>query len=67
MRDIVKFYERKTPKSMRLYSRASKVFPGGVSHNIRYFSPYPFFVVSSKGKHLRDVDGNTYTDYWMGH
>ncbi len=67
MRDIVKFYERKTPKSRRLYSRASKVFPGGVSHNIRYFSPYPFFVVSSKGKHLRDVDGNTYTDYWMGH
>ncbi|MGI0036670.1 MAG: aspartate aminotransferase family protein, partial [Nitrososphaera sp.] len=67
MRDIVRFYERKTPKSRRLYSRASKVFPGGVSHNIRYFSPYPFFVVSSKGKHLRDVDGNTYTDYWMGH
>ncbi len=67
MRDYVKNYERKTIKSKRLYSRAAKVFPGGISHNIRYFEPYPFFVNSAKGKALHDVDGNQYTDYWMGH
>lgn len=67
MRDYVKNYERKTIKSRRLYSRSAKVFPGGVSHNIRYFEPYPFFVNSAKGRQLRDVDGNRYTDYWMGH
>ncbi len=67
MRDYVKNYERKTSKSRRFYSRSIKVFPGGISHNIRYFEPYPFFVNSAKGKHLRDVDGNRYTDYWMGH
>jgi glutamate-1-semialdehyde 2,1-aminomutase len=67
MRDYVKNYERKTRKSKRLYSRSAKVFPGGISHNIRYFEPYPFFVNSAKGRQLSDVDGNKYADYWMGH
>lgn len=67
MGDYVKDYERKTTKSKRLYSRSAKVFPGGINHNIRYFEPYPFFVNSAKGKQLHDVDGNRYTDYWMGH
>jgi glutamate-1-semialdehyde 2,1-aminomutase len=63
----VRRYQRKSSKSRRLYSRSAKVFPGGISHNIRYFEPYPFFVNAAKGKHLYDVDGNKYTDYWMGH
>jgi glutamate-1-semialdehyde 2,1-aminomutase len=65
--DLLQNYKHKTIKSSRLYSRAVKVFPGGVSHNIRYFEPYPFFVTGAKGKQLIDVDGNKYTDYWMGH
>jgi glutamate-1-semialdehyde 2,1-aminomutase len=65
--DFLKNYQLKTEKSKKLYSRAVKVFPGGISHNIRYFEPYPFFVNIAKGKQLQDVDGNKYTDYWMGH
>jgi len=60
-------YRHKTKRSNLLYRKATKIFPGGVSHNIRYFQPYPFFVRKAKGKTLYDVDGNTYTDYWMGH
>ena len=60
-------YERRTPRSKKLYARAAKVFPGGISHNIRFFEPYPFFAKSAKGSKLTDVDGNKYTDYWMGH
>ncbi len=67
MRDYAGNYRRRTIKSGRLYSRSAKVFPGGISHNIRYFEPYPFIVNSAKGRQLRDVDGNKYTDYWMGH
>ncbi|MGI0037539.1 MAG: aspartate aminotransferase family protein [Nitrososphaera sp.] len=67
MADFVRNYERRTAKSKRLYARSTKVFPGGISHNIRYFEPYPFFVESSRGKKLTDADGNSYTDYWMGH
>ncbi|MDQ3888907.1 MAG: aspartate aminotransferase family protein [Thermoproteota archaeon] len=65
--DFLKNYKQKTKKSSRLYSHAVKVFPGGVNHNIRYFEPYPFFVTGAKGQQLLDVDGNKYTDYWMGH
>jgi glutamate-1-semialdehyde 2,1-aminomutase len=65
--DFLKNYKHKTKKSSRLYTRAIKVFPGGVSHNIRYFEPYPFFVTGAKRNQLSDVDDNKYTDYWMGH
>ena len=64
---IKRNYRYSTQKSRQLYSRAKRVFPGGVSHNIRYFEPYPIFVNGAKGKYLHDADGNKYTDYWMGH
>lgn len=56
-----------TRKSNELYKKSLTCFPGGISHNIRYFDPYPFFTKSARGKYLRDVDNNVYTDYWMGH
>jgi glutamate-1-semialdehyde 2,1-aminomutase len=65
--DYQRIYENKTSKSKHLYSRSSKVFPGGVNHNIRFFEPYPFFTKAAKGRYLYDVDGNRYTDFWMGH
>ncbi|MDG7007997.1 MAG: aspartate aminotransferase family protein [Nitrososphaerota archaeon] len=60
-------YEAKTKGSRRLYERARKVFAGGVSHNARFYEPYPIFVSKAKGQHVWDEDGNRYTDYWMGH
>jgi len=63
----IKLYESKTAKSRSLFDQAAKIFPGGVSHNIRYFEPYPFFTQKAYEKYLWDVDNNRYTDYWMGH
>jgi glutamate-1-semialdehyde 2,1-aminomutase len=60
-------YQRKTPLSKEIYARARHVFAGGINHNIRFFSPYPFFVQKALKNYLVDVDGNKYTDYWMGH
>ena len=60
-------YKKSTKHSHLLYKKSLRFFPGGISHNIRFFSPYPFFVKKAAGKYLDDVDGNTYTDYWMGH
>jgi glutamate-1-semialdehyde 2,1-aminomutase len=60
-------YERKTRLSKKLYDRSLQVFPGGINHNIRFFRPYPFFVQKGVKNTLLDVDGNRYTDYWMGH
>lgn len=64
---IIDEYVKRTPNSRKLFERASKYSPAGVSHNIRYFRPYPFFVRKGEGSRLTDVDGNVYTDYWMVH
>lgn len=65
--DITSAYEKKTQNSRGLFDKATKVFAGGINHNIRFFKPYPFFSKLAKGKSLYDVDDNEYTDYWMGH
>lgn len=63
----VEKYVRKTPGSKKLHEKAVKLIPGGVSHAIRFFPPYPLYTVKAKGSRIWDVDGNVYTDYWMGH
>jgi len=60
-------YKKKTKTSAKLFARSSKLHVNGVSHNIRFYEPYPFVVKESIGKNLVDVDNNKYTDYWMGH
>jgi glutamate-1-semialdehyde 2,1-aminomutase len=59
-------YRQKTPLSERLFQRAKEVMPGGVSHNLHYFPPRPFFVKKAKGAKIWDVDGNEYVDLWLG-
>jgi glutamate-1-semialdehyde 2,1-aminomutase len=63
----LEIYKKNTKKSAKIFERSKKLHISGVSHNIRFFDPYPFVTKSAKGKHLIDVDGNKYTDYWMGH
>ena len=65
--DYIKEYKKKTHASAKLFAKSSKLHVNGVSHNIRFFEPYPFVVKKSLGKNLVDVDENKYTDYWMGH
>ncbi len=60
-------YETHTRKSFKLYNEARKLMPGGQSHNARFYDPYPFYADRASGKYIWDVDGNRYTDYWMGH
>ncbi|MCV0401711.1 MAG: aminotransferase class III-fold pyridoxal phosphate-dependent enzyme [Nitrosopumilus sp.] len=60
-------YKKKTKTSAKIFAKSSKLHVNGVSHNIRFYEPYPFVVKSSKGANLIDVDNNKYTDYWMGH
>ena len=64
---IISEYKSKTKKSAKLFSKSSKLHVNGVSHNIRFYEPYPFVVKKSEGKNLIDVDDNKYADYWMGH
>ncbi len=67
MEEIIKLYKKKTHNSAKLFEKSKKFHINGVSHNIRFFEPYPFVTKSAKGKFLQDVDSNKYVDYWMGH
>ncbi|MGY5876011.1 MAG: aspartate aminotransferase family protein, partial [Candidatus Thorarchaeota archaeon] len=65
-------YLSSTEKSKKLWERAVKLFPGGVSHNIRQFGlpafgAYPPYISHGEGGHIWDVDGNEYVDWWMTH
>ncbi len=60
-------YISKSERSRELYERAKKVLPAGVSYSIRHCEPYPPYMTHVSGSRVYDVDGNEYTDYWMGH
>lgn len=67
MSNYISEYKKKTKTSAKIFAKSSKLHVNGVSHNIRYYEPYPFVVKSSSGKNLVDVDNNKYVDYWLGH
>ena len=67
MKDYIKSYKKKTAGSFNIFKKSAKFHVNGVSHNIRFYEPYPFVVKKSIGKNLIDMDENKYTDYWMGH
>jgi glutamate-1-semialdehyde 2,1-aminomutase len=64
---LIREYRRKTPKSREAFRRAARVMVDGGSHTMRLWPPYPFFAASAEGPAVRDIDGNTYIDYWQGH
>src|SRR5437588_2311880 len=60
-------YEAEFPASRRLYEQARAVFPGGVTHDLRYLEPFPVYVDRARGSRKWDVDGHELIDYWAGH
>ena len=64
---LIDMYENAFPNSKKLYEKASTLFPNGVTHDGRYFQPYPIYVERAKGSKKWDVDGKEYIDYWSGH
>lgn len=52
--------------SEELFSKAKKLFPGGVNSPVRAFKSVggtPLFIHKAKGAHIWDADGNKYIDY----
>jgi glutamate-1-semialdehyde 2,1-aminomutase len=60
-------YEAEFPTSARLFRQARELFPGGVTHDLRYLEPFPIYVDHAQGAHKWDVDGHELIDYWSGH
>lgn len=58
---------KKTTGSLERFERSCRSLAGGVSTSLRRSArPYPLFIESGRGAHIRDVDGNSYCDYAMG-
>ena len=67
MATILEDYIAKHPGSAERYIEASKVFPGGVTHDTRYAQPFPLYMTHGEGSKKWDVDGTEYIDYVSGH
>ena len=55
------------PGSANLSREALKLFPSGITHDIRAFKPFPIYIDHATGSRKWDVDGNEIIDYVMGH
>ena len=67
MGTILEEYVQNHPGSASRYQDARSLFPGGVTHDTRYVTPFPVFMSHAKGPRKWDVDGNEYVDYVSGH
>jgi glutamate-1-semialdehyde 2,1-aminomutase len=64
---LLEAYQAMTPGSARLSEKARGLFPSGLTHDSRYFDPYPLYITHGQGPVKWDVDGNRYVDYFGGH
>src|SRR5437763_15945348 len=60
-------WARANPASPDHAQRASRVLPGGVTHDVRRAAPFPLAVARAEGAHKRDLDGHEIICYVMGH
>jgi glutamate-1-semialdehyde 2,1-aminomutase len=60
-------YQQKFAGSAALYTHAVVQFPSGVTHDARYYQPFPLYIERSNGAYKWDVDDNQMIDYWSGH
>ena len=60
-------YTARFAGSQRRYLEAKNVFPDGVTHDLRFMTPFPIYIDRQRGSRKWDVDGHEFIDYWSGH
>lgn len=60
-------YRSRFPRSAELYEQARQTFPGGVTHDVRYHTPFPLYIERSQGAYKWTVDGKKMIDFVCGH
>ncbi|MGB9731630.1 MULTISPECIES: aspartate aminotransferase family protein [Calditerrivibrio] len=60
-------YSKRFKSSGDIFDRFKNSFPKGVSHDIRFFAPFPFVVERAYGSKILTIDGIELIDMWMGH
>lgn len=64
---LQQLFAERFPQSAKLYQRAERVFPSGVTHDSRYLQPFPIYADEAAGSRKTTTDGHSIVDYWMGH
>src|SRR5438105_969916 len=64
---LLQRYEAEFARSRELFAQATRVFPQGVTHDLRYLEPFPIYIDRAEGAYKWDVDGHKLIDYWSGH
>src|SRR6266446_3403161 len=64
---LTRRYEEEFRESRQLFEQAKKLFPNGVTHDLRYLEPFPIYIDRAEGAYKWDVDGHRLIDYWSGH
>jgi len=59
---ILEKYLARTRESLKLYTAAKMVMPGGNSRQAGFWTPYPLAIEKAEGVHLFDADGHRYLD-----
>jgi len=67
LKELIRNYRQHHKKSEQLYKKACQYQIRGGSHNLRLLPPFPFYVQECSGSKIKDIDGNTYIDFWQGH
>lgn len=63
MTSLLETYLARTPRSARMFDRASASLPGGSTRTTIYSAPYPPYMVRGEGLRTWDLDGNVYRDF----
>jgi glutamate-1-semialdehyde 2,1-aminomutase len=63
MNTVLKYFQEKCQRSLRLSQQAERVIPGGIQHNLAFNYPFPLAMASARGAYFTDVDGNRYIDF----
>ncbi|HHY67630.1 MAG TPA: aspartate aminotransferase family protein [Alicyclobacillus sp.] len=67
LKDLQQRYRQRYPASAALYDEAVAQTPGGVHGNLRHYPPFPLSFKRAEGARMIDVDGYTYTDYFLSY
>jgi glutamate-1-semialdehyde 2,1-aminomutase len=65
--ELMAAYAEANPRSRAAFERATRVLPGGVTHEGRHLPPFPPYITHARGARKWDLDGHEYVDYAMGH
>ncbi len=60
-------YEKRNPNSKKAWEDSKQIIPGGVSANVKFYSPFPLYMKEGRGAYLTDLDGHRYIDFSLSY